>query len=264
MKTKLLILFFISAFNNYAQTVNIPDANFKACLVANTALNTNGDSEIQLSEASSFTGTIACSGDNISDVAGVEAFTEIISLQLFGNNLIEVNVSQNTKLEQLLLEQNSLSGDLDLSALTSLVDFKAHTNNLTNINIANGNNANFTRFQAQGNGTLDCIQIDSGFTPNNLWLKDNSASYNAQCTAFLSVEEFYKGGVALYPNPATTLLNIEMPQNLKQAKVYSVLGEVVLNTKMKAIDVSNLKSGLYLISIETENGTQTIKRFIKQ
>ena len=41
-------------------TVNIPDTNFKANLVANTAINTNGDTEIQCSEASAFTGTMYC------------------------------------------------------------------------------------------------------------------------------------------------------------------------------------------------------------
>ena len=33
------------------QNVNIPDANFKAYLVANSLINTNGDTEVQISEA---------------------------------------------------------------------------------------------------------------------------------------------------------------------------------------------------------------------
>jgi hypothetical protein len=41
-------------------TVNIPDANFKGYLVGNTNINTNGDTEIQFSEASTYTGIIAC------------------------------------------------------------------------------------------------------------------------------------------------------------------------------------------------------------
>ena len=52
----------------FGQNVNIPDAIFKNYLVNNTAINTNGDSEIQLIEASSYTGTINCGWQNISDL----------------------------------------------------------------------------------------------------------------------------------------------------------------------------------------------------
>jgi hypothetical protein len=38
------------------KNVNIPDANFKAYLVGNKAININGDTEIQVSEASAFKG----------------------------------------------------------------------------------------------------------------------------------------------------------------------------------------------------------------
>ena len=44
--------------NCYGQNVNIPDANFKAYLVGNTDINTNEDSEIQISEANAFSGGI--------------------------------------------------------------------------------------------------------------------------------------------------------------------------------------------------------------
>ena len=40
-----------------AQNVNIPDPIFKAYLVGNLAINTNADSEIQMSEANAFTDT---------------------------------------------------------------------------------------------------------------------------------------------------------------------------------------------------------------
>ena len=57
MKKLLLILLFLP-FIGFGQNVNIPDANFKAYLVGNSAINTNGDSEIQVSEATAFNGAI--------------------------------------------------------------------------------------------------------------------------------------------------------------------------------------------------------------
>jgi hypothetical protein len=57
---KLLLVLLALPLIGFGQNVNIPDANFKAYLVGNTAINTNGDTEIQVSEATAFTGTIYC------------------------------------------------------------------------------------------------------------------------------------------------------------------------------------------------------------
>ena len=62
MKTKLLYLFFISSLSLSAQIVHIPDANMKAALVADTFINSNGDDEIQVSEAEAITETLTGEG----------------------------------------------------------------------------------------------------------------------------------------------------------------------------------------------------------
>ena len=54
-----------------AQNVNIPDAKFKEVLVANSAININGDSEIQVSEAVGFSGSLDVSELGISDMTGL-------------------------------------------------------------------------------------------------------------------------------------------------------------------------------------------------
>jgi len=82
--TTAILALFVSV-NLYAQNVNIPDANFKAYLVANTAINTNGDTEIQESEAASFTGQIGCSNKGITNMTGLEAFTSLTALQCIQN-----------------------------------------------------------------------------------------------------------------------------------------------------------------------------------
>ena len=75
MKRSLLLIsmgFF--AIPSIGQNVTIPDANFKAYLVGNTSINTNMDTEIQVSEANSFSGEISCGSMNISDLTGIEEF----------------------------------------------------------------------------------------------------------------------------------------------------------------------------------------------
>ena len=65
----------------FINKVNIPDANFKAYLVGYSAINTNGDTEIQVAEANVFTGMIDCSDLGISDLTGIEAFTALTELR---------------------------------------------------------------------------------------------------------------------------------------------------------------------------------------
>lgn len=151
-----------------AQIVVIPDANFKSYLVGNASINTNGDSEIQLSEAEAHTGTINVSGQNIADLTGIEAFTNITQLYCSGNQLNHLDVSSNVNLTYLQCNTSQLTG-LDISAnihlhtlqcannqITSLNISNNHdiailwcqTNPLTVLNAQNGNNNNFTSFNS--------------------------------------------------------------------------------------------------------------------
>ena len=65
---KLLLILLCLPMIGFGQNVNIPDANFKTCLCGNPDINTNGDTEIQVSEATVFNGTIDCNNMNISEV----------------------------------------------------------------------------------------------------------------------------------------------------------------------------------------------------
>ena len=164
MKKFLLIpLLLLAGQIVFGQIITFNDANFKQALVNNSAINTNGDTEIQVSEAINFTGTIGVANSGINNLTGIEFFTEIVGLQVQNNGLLSVDLSQNTKLRQLLMEGNSnLQGDLDLSMMSDLTDFKGHSTRLTSVNIANGNNRNITRFEV-GNSFVTCVQVDPSF-----------------------------------------------------------------------------------------------------
>src|ERR1035437_3948000 len=88
-----VILTFFMVTNANAQNVVIPDANFKAALVADLSINTNGDGEIQVSEAEAFTGQIFVAYRNILDLTGIEAFTAITYLDCSSNSLSSLDVS---------------------------------------------------------------------------------------------------------------------------------------------------------------------------
>jgi hypothetical protein len=96
---KLLLILLCLPMIGFGQNVNIPDANFKAYLVGNTAINTNGDTEIQVSEANAFGGDIQCQSLNISDLTGIEAFSALTFLHCYSNPLTSLDVSNIIALE---------------------------------------------------------------------------------------------------------------------------------------------------------------------
>ena len=142
---KLLLILLCLPMIGFGQNVNIPDAQFKAYLVGNTAINTNGDTEIQLSEANAFNGTINCSYLNISDLTGIETFTALTELECFANQLTILDVSNNTALEVLSCKYNQLTS-LDVSNNTALTYLDCEPagifNQLTSLDISNNINLN--------------------------------------------------------------------------------------------------------------------------
>jgi Leucine-rich repeat (LRR) protein len=115
--------------------VYIPDANFKAYLVGNTAINTNLDTEIQFGEASAFTGTISVNNLSIADLTGIEAFINLNSLGCYNNSLTTLNVSANTKLTQLNCYNNLLTS-LNVSGDTILTNLNCSNNSITTLNLS--------------------------------------------------------------------------------------------------------------------------------
>ena len=189
-KTLLLFSFLIAtAWCSIHAQINIPDANFKAYLVGDPAINTNGDSEISVAEAQAFSGELLINGLSISDLTGIEEFINITRLDCYNNNLTSLDVGNNLALTRLHCAVNQIE-TLDISANTSITDIQCHNNGvLYQLNIANGNNSNFSYMKAYGN-SLSCIQIDAGFTPpadagiySQGWTKGNTAVYGDDCAA---------------------------------------------------------------------------------
>lgn len=79
MKTFYLSILLLCFFKiSSSQNVNIPDINFKNALVNHDPIiDTNGDGEIQVSEAELAT-IINVSSTSISSIQGLEAFVNLI------------------------------------------------------------------------------------------------------------------------------------------------------------------------------------------
>jgi len=67
--------------------------------------------------------------------------------------------------------------------------------------------------------------------------------------------------VKIYPNPVNRTLNIESVNNINMIYIYNIYGSIVskinVNTKHQQIDVSNFRTGTYMIQLHTDNGVIT-------
>ena len=130
---KLLLILIALPIVGFGQNVNIPDASFKAYLIGNTAINTNGDTEIQQSEAAVFSGDISCNSMNIFDFTGLEEFTSLTSLDCTANQESLLDLTQNIHLTSLNCGGQQLTS-LDLSQNINLDTLSCY-GNLTSLDL---------------------------------------------------------------------------------------------------------------------------------
>jgi plastocyanin len=85
----------------------------------------------------------------------------------------------------------------------------------------------------------------------------------------LGIDDDKLNSFKILSNPANTYLNIQLakPTSNLNISIYDLIGKKVLipnfnNTDKLTIDINSLRSGLYLITLETDN-SKTTKRFIK-
>jgi hypothetical protein len=71
--------------------------------------------------------------------------------------------------------------------------------------------------------------------------------------------------ISVYPNPTNSLVNISVANGteIAQVKLSNLTGATVYaNTSSKAIDVSSLAKGIYILQITTTDGTTTSSKVV--
>ncbi len=265
MKKLLPVIFtiIISAQMN-AQIVNIPDANFKAYLVGNVSINTNMDTEIQLSEATAFTGQINCPSLGILDLTGIEAFTSLTELYCYTNQLTALDVSNNTLLTNLDCGDNVLT-TLDVSSNTALTDLNCKWNQLTTLDVSN--NALLTYLDCGGN-VLTSVDVSTASITNLLCPNNQLTSLDVSSNtalSYLNCQTNQLTTLDLSNNTALITLNCMFNQ---LTALNNMSGTVTIlqatYNQLTSIDVSNntaltvLGGGdNLLISLNVKNGNNT-------
>jgi hypothetical protein len=115
------------------QTINFPDPNFKAAILAN-GVDLDKDREIQVNEAEACL-VLDVSSRSITDLTGIETFKNLKELTCNWNNITTIDLSQNLLLEGLYCASNQIT-KIDLSKNEKLISLAIDENPLTSINIS--------------------------------------------------------------------------------------------------------------------------------
>ncbi len=131
-------------------------------------------------------------------------------------------------------------------------------------------------------GPATAASLDPGgasFDPCwNLYIPDidnvriRKITYHSPCyldsIALNTNQNLLSSEIAIYPNPANSLLTIESTTKLKQIIITNVVGQTVYSqacslTKVE-VNIASQPQGVYIVSVSDEAGKTTIEKVIKQ
>ena len=79
----------------------------------------------------------------------------------------------------------------------------------------------------------------------------------------LAVEDIIAMGIRIYPNPSSSVINIDYYEDL-QLTLFNVLGQQVMSSNSKSINISNLDQGTYILRAKDSNNTINNFKIIKR
>lgn len=79
----------------------------------------------------------------------------------------------------------------------------------------------------------------------------------------LAVEDIIAMGIRIYPNPSSSIINVDYHEDL-QLTLFNVLGQQVMSSNSKSINISNLDQGTYILRAKDSNNTINNFKIIKR
>lgn len=144
---------------------NFPDENFRNFILRQ---DYGADGILTKSEISKIK-KLQPQNQNISNLKGIEFFTEIIMLACDRNQLTSLDLSNNTKLTTLYCQENKLTS-INVTKNTVLAWLYCSYNQLTSIDVTNNN---VLTSLSCGNNKLVSLDVSKNTTLVNLWCESN-------------------------------------------------------------------------------------------
>lgn len=119
--------------------------------------------------------------------------------------------------------------------------------------------ANFSRINLSGRTPGEVVYV-------RVWEYSNDETEPFAIGAYdtaLSTPSFDANDLRAYPNPVSNVLNLSYSTNIESVEVFNLLGQQVaaksVNAPSYELNVSDLPSGTYLVKVNAEGGSKTVK-----
>ena len=99
------------------------------------------------------------SNNVIADLTGIKDFIQLSGLFCSGNQIVHLDLSNNS----------------------NIVELNCNDNFLSSLDVRNGNNTGLWYFTAVNNSDLQCIAVNDIAYSNNHWLKDSGCVFSSNC-----------------------------------------------------------------------------------
>jgi len=141
--------------------------------------------------------------------------------------------------------------------------------NINSIDLRNNNNNLINHFGVGTTPNLTCIYVDDAqYSASNDNWNAGSGTFvetEAECNALAINETTLKKNLLVYPNPVKDILHISNNNTftIKEITLYNVLGEEIIKTTNKEMDLSSFTDGIYIVKIKTSDDKIISKKIMK-
>ncbi len=230
--------------------------------------NTDGDDE---GFSSIVDATVVVAGGNLSISPDGGAIAKVT------NGVNAVNADANSHMHIVYRNLSPSNDQLRVQFRSSVDNYVAYVGTNYNINQSMGSFETIsldleTLKPAEWSGIAQDFQVairntanagnasnaDGNFVIDRIVFSNNST---------LSTADFNLSKTLIYPNPAKDVVNISSSSDISTVKIMDITGKLVLSATTlsnNSINVSNLKTGVYILNITLINGNQSTKKLIKQ
>ncbi len=209
------------------------------------------------------------------------------------NQITSLNLTGLSKLLELYCNNNHLS-TLNANGLSQLIYLDCTYNQLNAITLIGSNNLqrlecrnnSFTTLNLSNTSHLEFLGCQQNLQLSSLYIKNaanesvnsngtNGITYvcaddfqiwtiqshfgvgclvDTECDLSTKEETIIANKIKMYPNPVKNILTIDANYTIIKIEIYNNLGQLILKSTAKTIDVSNLKPGNYLVLLSTNEG----------
>ena len=203
-------------------------------------------------------GTVTINNGGTLNVSGLElspSSNYIITDTQVSKELIAVVLNETEAMEKVY------SLDTDLENFSGTITYNYVDSEMNNIS----HDASMYVYGSTSSAWSEYLDTDSAdYTVTSTFTSPNQiGKVTVGALNSLSIEDAMAMGIRIYPNPFSSVINVDYSEDL-QLTLFNVLGQQVLSASSKTINISKLDQGTYILRTKDSNNTINNFKIIKQ